>query len=229
MSTDKIDLFVKLVKLKSYLVSMIDNYEESPESLYHTEEFLDLRYPEEKEEIIALLKENKILSDREIVFDAQMHMKFKNIAEGIPKGVTLDRIFEKVGISSGEFESIEEFLSSYKNQREDDLKNIVEMLLQLAKLWVNHLEIENSADDLLALHEEEVIRPEENEEMEDVSKNTESSFMKLTTMTKRYLERLSEYYFNYGGDIQLKSFLFDLEKYIKKVDGKYQKLLDDKK
>ena len=79
MNTDKVDLFVKLVKLKSYLVSMIDNYNDSPESLYHTEEFLDLRYPEEKDEIIALLKENNIFSDREIVFDTQIHMKFKSI------------------------------------------------------------------------------------------------------------------------------------------------------
>lgn len=228
MNTDKVDLFVKLVKLKSYLVSMIDNYNDSPESLYHTEEFLDLRYPEEKDEIIALLKENNIFSDREIVFDTQIHMKFKSIAEGIPRGVSLDKIFEKVGISSGEFESIEEFLDNYKNQREEDLKNIVEMLLQLAKLWVSHLEIENSADDLLALHEEEVIRPEENEEMEDISKNSESSLMKLTAMTKKYLELLSNYFFNYGGDIQLKSFLFDLEKYIKKVEDRYQKLINDK-
>jgi hypothetical protein len=228
MSSDKIDLFVKLVKLKSYLVSMIDNYDESPESLYHTEEFLDLRFPEEKEEIITLLKENKIVSDREIVFDTQMHMKFKNIAEGMPKGVTLESIFEQVGINSDEFESIEAFLDKYKSKREEELKNIVETLLQLAKLWVQHLEIENSADDLLALHEEDVIRPEENEEMEDVSKNSESSLMKLTAITSKYLDMLSNYYFSYGGDIQLKSFVFDLEKYIKKIEAKYKTLLDEK-
>jgi hypothetical protein len=227
MSTDKVDLFVKLVKLKSYLVSMIDNYDESPESLYHTEEFLNLRYPDDKEEILTLLKENKILSDREIVFDTQMHMKFKNIAEGMPKGVTLESIFDQVGITSDEFESIKSFLNSYRSKREEELKNIVETLLQLARLWVNHLEIENSADDLLALHEEDVIRPEENKAMEDVSKNSESSLMKLTAITNKYLDMLSNYYFNYGGDIQLKSFLFDLEKFIKNIEAKYKKLLDE--
>lgn len=227
MSTDRIELFVKLVKLKSYLVSMIDNYEESPESLYHTEEFLNLRFPHEKEEIITLLKENSILSDREIVFDTSIHQKFKDIAKGIPKGMSLESIFEQVGISSDEFESIETFISKYKNQREEELKGIVEILLQLAKRWVNHLEIENSIDDLLALHEEEVIRPEENAVMDKADKNSVSSLMKLTALTNKYLDMLSDYFFNYGGDIQLKTFLFDLKKFIKKVEGKYENLLND--
>lgn len=225
MSNEKINLFVKLVKLKSYLVSMIDNYEEAPETLYLTEEFLNLRFPDEKEEIITLLKENSILSDREIVFDTHVHMKFKNIAEGIPKGKSLESIFEQAGIISDEFESIEGFISKYKNEREDELKRIVEVLLQLAKQWVNHLEIENSVDDLLALHEEEVIRPEEDAIMDNADKSSVSSLIKLTTLTNKYLDLLSDYYFKFGGDIQLKTFLFELEKFIKKVEGKYEKLL----
>jgi hypothetical protein len=229
MSNDNVDLFLKLVKLKYYLVSMIDNYEEIPESLFYAEEFLDLRFPDDKEEIITLLKENGILSDREIVSDTHIHMKFKNIAERIPKGKSLESIFEQVGISSDEFESIEAFVSKYKNQREEGLKNIVDILLQLARLWVNHLEIENSVDDLLALHEEEVMRPEEDVIMDNADKRSESSLIKLTSLTNRYLELLSDYYFNYGGDIQLNTFLFDLDKFVKKVEGKYEQLLKNSK
>ena len=195
--------------------------------MYHTEEFLDLRFPQDKEEIISLLKENSVLSDREIVFDTGIHIKFKNIVEGIPKGMSLESIFEKVGISSDEFESIEAFISKYKNQREEELKEIVEILLQLAKLWVNHLEIENSVDDLLALHEEEVIRPEEGAVMANADKSSVSSLMKLTALSNKYLDMLSNYFFNYGGDIQLKTFLFDLEKFIKKVEGKYENLINE--
>ena len=63
--------------------------------------------------------------------------------------------------------------------------------------------------------------------MDNANKSSVSSLLKLKALTNKYLDMLSDYYFNYGGDVQLKTFLFDLKKYIKKVEGKYDNLLKD--
>ena len=80
MKKDKENLFLILLKLKSYLVSMIDEPADNYSNLKLAEEYLELKFPEKKNKIIRLLEDNNIYSDSEIAFDEKIITKFRTIA-----------------------------------------------------------------------------------------------------------------------------------------------------
>lgn len=211
MNSNRIELFIKLVKLKSYLASMIDNEEDCPDSFYHTDEFLSLRYPEEKKEIISLLKQNNIKNDSDIIFDDQIHQKFKEITEGTGVNFTIDELLNEVGITSEQLNFINNYLEKYKLEREDDLKEIVGILLHIAKIWVKHQDIENTVDDFALLNEEDVLRPDEEAEYSVADNVSVVSLTQLAELTNKYLILISKYFFKYGGNVQLKKFISQLD------------------
>ena len=115
-------------------------------------------------------------------------------------------------------------IDSMKLEREDKLKILVGHLLKLAKVWTIHNQIEAEVDDYSKLTDEELIRPDEENNLEQLTERTAESFTIISSLTHQYLELFAEYYFNYGGDIPLENFLKELEELKKFTAGKYRDL-----
>ncbi|HEX9740265.1 MAG TPA: hypothetical protein VGA29_05780, partial [Ignavibacteriaceae bacterium] len=159
--TEKPDLFYILLKLRSYLVSLINSPEECDDSFSYTEEFLERRYPEMKEEIMELLITNGINSDYDIAFNEKIVFKFKDMISGTEKRTDISSLLKKYDIDAISLERDRKKSESFKNERERELNKVIETLFQLAANWAVHRELENKVDDYSTLSEEDLIRPDE--------------------------------------------------------------------
>jgi hypothetical protein len=223
MSQENFDLFLTLIKLKSYLISLVDQPEDCYRNFDLTEEYLKRRCPDKREDILELLKKNKINSDSDIAFDETIHEKFKEIAALESNLVDLHTLFEKLEIDAKSLFS-QEIL---KTQREERIKEILKVLFHLAQNWVARKELESDVEDYSILEEEEVIRPEEEKKLTNLDTYNSISYNNISSLSKKYVEQLTEYYFQYGGDISLVDFvnyLTDLKRIITK---KYMELFKE--
>jgi hypothetical protein len=224
MEPDKPDLLFILLKLRSYLISLINTPEECDDAFTYTEEFLERRYPEMKEEIMELLIDNGINSDYDIAFNEKIVLQFKQMISGAEKGTDLTSLLKKFEIETVSLEREKKKLESFKNERERELNKVIETLFQLAANWAVHRELENKVDDYSTLSEEELIRPEEEKSYDTLGENTYSSFDKISKLTEKYIYLLTDYYFKYGGDLTLIEFVEELEKIKVSVFKKYAEL-----
>ena len=227
MEQQKNDLFFILLKLKSYLISLIDDAQNCENEFKYTEEYLERCFPERKSEIINLLEENNIYGDCDIVFDEKIHLKFKEIALKADENLNLKSMLEKFDINSEELIKNEKEKQKYVYERETSLRKVLELLFTLAKEWASHKEIENNVDNYSRLNDEELLRPNEEIKLDNLDVNASISFERIMTFTQKYLDAFADYYFRYGGDISLEKFLKDLEKLKDNVSDKYSKLLKD--
>lgn len=225
-SSEQFDLFLILLRLKSYLVSLLDHPSIGNDNFDYTEEFLERKYPDRKNEILELLVSNNISCDSEIAFDEKIHTKFKEIIKGKEKGFHLSTILEKLHIENIRESSKEKTIEEFRSLREQKLREIVSALLQLARIWSQRSELEEFVDHFSILEEEELIRPYEAEELGKLDKDTSKSFNAITKLTELYLEQLTDYYFKYGGDIELVDFIKDLNKVKKLFQEKYNELFN---
>jgi len=225
MSSEQFDLFLILLKLKSYLVSLIDHPSLGNRSLEISEEFLDRKFPEKKDEILELLSSYNIHSDSEIAFDEKIHHKFKEMVRGKEKAYQLSSILEKFHIDSIEDTLKDRTVEKLRSERDQKLKELVGLLLQLARIWAQRSEIEGDVDNFTLLEEEDLIRPEEEEHLGKLGKDTSASFNTISKITQLYLEQLVEYYYKFGGDVELSEFIQGLDKIKLIVKQKYNDLL----
>lgn len=222
---EKTDLFYILLKLRSYLVSLINSPEECDDTFTFTEEFLDRRYPEMKEIIMDLLLANGINSDYDIAFNEKIVFKFKDMIAETEKRTDISVLLKKYDIDAISLERDRKKLESFQNKRERELNKVIENLFQLAANWAVHRELENKVDDYSTLSEEDLIRPEEEKSFDTLGKNTDASFDKISKLTEKYIHLLTDYYFRYGGDLTLIEFAEELEKIKVSVFKKYADLL----
>ncbi len=221
---EKPDLFYILLKLRSYLVSLINSPEECDGSFNYAEEFLERRYPEMKGEVLELLISNNINNDCDIAFNEKIVFIFKDIISGSGNNTDIASLLKKYDIESISLERESKKLESFKNERERELNKILETLFQLAANWAVHRELENKVDDFSTLSEEELIRPDEAQNYDTLGKNTYDSFNKISKLTEKYIHLLTDYYFEYGGDLTLIEFAEELEKIKRAVFKKYAEL-----
>lgn len=226
MSSEKFDLFLILLKLKSYLVSLVDHPESDINPFEYTEEYLERKYPERKEEIMDLLLSYHIHSDVEIAFDEKIHLKFKDMVKAKEESNNLLSILEKFNIELIQESVKEKTLDEIKSAREEKLKQIVTLLVQLARVWTQRSELENNVEDFSLLEEEEVIRPDEQKELGKLDRDTMLSFNMISKLSQIYLEQLIDYYFSFGGDLALADFIKNLEKFKILVNDKYKNLFN---
>ncbi len=224
MSAENSDLFYTLLKLKSYLISLVDDPNECENDFTYTSEYLDRKHPGEKEEIINLLIQNNIKGDCDIIFDEQIHLKFKDIASKTQKEIDLLKLLENLKIESEELIK-EEAVESYKSQKEYDVKNILNSLLQLAKAWSAHKELNKNLDNYSVLDEESVIRPDEEIKLNNLDQNSDFSFRFISAQTIKYLEMYAEYFFRHGGDVFLNKFKEELDNLKNSISEKYEDFL----
>ncbi len=224
MSAENNDLFYTLLKLKSYLISLVDDPNECENDFIYTSEYLERKYPGQKEEIINLLLESGINGDCDIIFDEQIHHKFKDIAGKTQKEIDLLDLLEKLKIDSEELIK-KEAVENYKSQKEYDVKNILNSLFELAKAWSSHKEINKNFDNYSVLDEEDMIRPNEENKLNNLDQNSELSFRFISSHTLKYLELYAEYYFQHGGDVFLNKFKEELDNLKKIISEKYEDFL----
>jgi len=217
MSKENFDLFLTLIKLKSYLISLVDQPEDCYKNFNITEEYLNRRCPDKREDIINLLKSNKINSDCDIAFDENIHEKFKEITTAENNVVDLPTLLDKLEIEAKNLFK-DEIL---KSEREEKIKEILKVLFHLAQNWVARKEIESDVEDYSILEEEDVIRPEEEKKLSNLDTYNSISFNNISTLSKKYIELLTEYYFKYGGDISLVDFVNYLTNIRKVITKKY--------
>jgi hypothetical protein len=220
MAQKQFDLLFTLLKLKSYLISLIDEQEEGGSSFQYTEEYLNRRVPERRDEIIYLLKENGINSDADIALDEQVHLKFKEIAMRTIPVVDLPKFLEDLQIESAELKKSD----TYAAEREEKLKEILSILFKIAKSWSIRKELETDVDNYSTLAEEDVIRPDERKIVSGLGNVTSISFEQISKQTIYYLEQMIDYYFYYGGDLNLEKFLESLNHIKDLVSNKYIEL-----
>lgn len=223
MNGENFNLFLTLVKLKFYIVSLADS-PASGKTFYLTEEFLERRAPEKKNEILATLKSHNIKNDAAIAFDDSIVLKFRKIADEKEQVTSLSVILNNLEIASKALGR--NYADEYRSEREKLAHDILEDLFQLSSNWVLHKELENRFDEYSVLDEEEVIRPDEAEKLDMLNSNTDNSFKVISDLTTSYIKMLADYYFKFGGDIHLKEFWRDLEKIKKEIIIKYRELFN---
>src|SRR3989339_1053511 len=227
MGSEQFDLFIILLKLKSYLVSLMDDPANSPENFEYTEEFLLRKYPEHKDEIIELLTTNNIISDAQIAFTENIQQKFREIVLGSEPSEKLSNILDKYQIMSIKESLNDKTLDDLKLLREQKLREIISVLLQLARVWSQRSAIENTIEDFSILDEEDLIRPEELDNLYKLDHLTTDSFEAISKLTNIYLEQLIGYYFKFGGDVSLVKFISVLEEFKQVVLKQYKNLFKE--
>lgn len=224
MEPEKFDLFIFLLKLKSFLVGIIDSPEDCETDFQFTEEFLERKFPERKDEIIEMLRSNNIGGDYDIVFNEKIHFKFREITRADEKNINLESVLDKLEIKTHHLVSDANIISNYQKLREEKLNSILTLLFELAKSWAEHREIENQFDNYAILDEEEMIRPEEEKKLLTLDKRTLSSFRLISSNSEKYIDQMIDYYFNYGGNQNLNEFVEDIKKLGEVLRNKYVEL-----
>jgi len=215
-----------LLRLKSYLISLIDSPSEGGDDLKFTLEFLERKYPDSKKKILEFLTGSKIFSDSEIAFSTN----FKDLlvsaksTGGSPDLLTMLEDF-KIRADDLLLESIQS--ERIRKNRDEQIKQIIALLMNLGNEWINRVQIEDNIDDFSRLDEEEVLRPDEETILDSLSNKTSVSFTKISTLNLIYLKLFSDYLFANGGNISLKNFIEKLDKIRNDVDRKYKKLFDE--
>lgn len=217
-------MFLTLLKLKSYLASMIDDKSTCIDGFHYTEEYLERRFPDKKDEIISLLEDNQIYSDCDIAFNEKIILQFRAIASQVATNLNLPEMLKRLDIESRDFKLTDESRETLKSGREKRLSEILDTLFQLATNWAVLKELEDKVDDYSVLDEEEVIRPEEERNLNALDDTTGKAFTILSNLTKKYIHQLTDYYFTFGGDLALKEFVEDLDDTKKLVAKKYYEL-----
>jgi len=224
MEPEKIKLYFILLRLKSYLVSLLDNPDECSNDFDYTKEFLNRRYPEKLEEVIDILRGHGINSDCDIAFDQNIQAKFKAIVDEETSNIDLETMLTQLEIETKALLEKEKKIDKYKTEREEAIKRILASLFQLSKIWVAHKNLQVDIDNYSFLEEEEILRPEEIEELKRISVDSVLSFDVIAKLTMRYLDELSDFYFRFGGDINLKNFVNEVEKLGVDIEAKYENL-----
>jgi len=223
MNQENFDLFLTLIKLKSYLISLVDQPEDCYRNFDLTEEYLKRRCPDKRDDVLEILKKYKINSDSDIAFDETIHEKFKEIASKESNLVDLPTLFGKLEIDAKTLFN-QEIL---KTQREEKIKEILKVLFHLAQNWVARKELENDVEDYSMLEEEEVIRPDEEKKLSSLDTYNSISYNNISSLSKKYIEQLTEYYFQYGGDISLVDFVNYLTDLKRIITNKYMELFKE--
>ncbi len=224
MESENSNLFFTLLKLKSYLVSLLDDPSQCDENFTYTSEYLERRLPEKKNDILSLLEDNGIYNDRDIAFNEKILVKFRSMAKEVKSSQNLVSMLTKLEIESRELNNDDRNRSEYITKREENLSKILEILFQLATNWAVLRELEDRVDNYSALNDEDVIRPDEEVNLNNLDNTTEQAFSIISDLTKKYIHLLTDYYFTYGGDLSLLSFVEELEKTKNLVSNKYADL-----
>lgn len=220
MKSDRNEMFMLLIKLKSYLLSLMESPKDADGDFTYTNEYLQRRYPQKRKEIISLLRENNINSDEDIAFDDKVHLKFRQLVKQFDKPQNLNLILEQLQIDTDDLRKLEK-IQEFNSDRDKKLVQILKLLLELSKNWTLHKELTTAVEVYSTLEEEELIRPHEEERLNKLDGNTNESFQQIADLTSQYLTELINYYFDFGGNEALQELINNFDKLKKSTAKKY--------
>ncbi len=224
MAAYQSEILITLVKLRYYLISLIESPEECYDNFNISEEFFERRNINNGQELIERLQDNGISNDCDIAFNKDIHNIFKIVAKDFSSNPDLKSMLEEFEIKVNEAHIKEDNISKFRREREEKLNVIINILFKLAKNWSMHHEIEDSIDDFNVLDDVELLRPDEEKQLDVLGDNSVYSFDIISKQTEKYIELLSDYYFKYGGDLILASFVNDISNLKSEVAKKYSNL-----
>ncbi len=224
MSSENFDILFALLKLKSFLLSMLDNQEDQEKDFSFTREYLERKYPDRADEIVDLLMEHNLFNDFDIAFNEKVHLTFKEIAAVYNTTLDLNSILKKYDIEILQNELKDSELERIRAEKEQKIKKIVMVLFQTAKLWSSHNEIDNFIDNFSFLEDIDLIRPEELKKLSELDKSSQASYGAIKALTYSYINFMIDYLFCYGGDLTLKEFSDDIEEIRNLIHKKYKEL-----
>ncbi|MCF8305096.1 MAG: hypothetical protein K9I71_02650 [Ignavibacteriales bacterium] len=223
MADEHYDIYSILLRLRSYLISLIDNKDECDDSFSFSEEYLYRKFPEMADEIIELLRRFGLESDCDVVFRKNAVEVFRKIAESKKETTDLHHMLSSLSIDALLKDPKEKLLEHYSQVRDTRLREIINQLLIMAKFWSLHSDLQGDVDNFLKLSESELLRPEEEERLNLLDGSSDVSFDNIILMTGKYLAMLADYYFEYGGNLGLNQFIKELDKVKDGVRTKYEK------
>ena len=224
MTSDNFDILFTLLKLKSFLLSMLDNQDEPEKDFTFTREYLERKYPDRADEIIDILTAHNLGNDYDIAFNEKVHLIFKEIAAVYNTTLDLNSILKKYDIETLHNGIKDAELEKTRIEKEQKIKKIVLVLFQTAKLWSTHNEIDNYIDNFSFLEDIDLIRPEEIKKLSELDKSSQASFGAIKMLTYSYINFMIDYLFCYGGDLILKEFSDDIEEIRTLINKKYKEL-----
>jgi hypothetical protein len=224
MAAYQSEILLTLVKLRYYLISLIESPEECYDNFNISEEFFERRNIINGNELLEKLQDKGINNDCDIAFDKDIHNIFKMVAQDFSSNPDLKSMLEEFEIKVNEALIKEDSISIFRREREEKLNEIISILFKLAKNWSMHHEIEDSIDDFNVLDDVELLRPDEEKQLDVLGDNSVYSFDIISKQTEQYIELLSDYYFKYGGDLILAGFVNDISNLKSEVAKKYSNL-----
>ncbi len=224
MPTNQSEILLILVKLRYYLVSLIQSPEECFDNFNISEEFFERKNLTNGEELLSKLQENGVNNDCDIAFNKDIHNIFRIVAQDFSTNPDLNSMLKDFEIKTNELHMKEDNISKFQRKREENLNEIIATLFKLAKNWSMHHEIENSIDDFNVLDDVELLRPDEEKQLDVLGDNSVYSFDVISKQTEKYIELLTDYYFKYGGDLILAGFVNDISNLKSEVAKKYSNL-----
>lgn len=224
MATYQSEILLTLVKLRYFLISLIESPEECYDNFNISEEFFERRNIINGNELLEKLQDNGINNDCDIAFNKDIHNIFKIVSQDFSSNPDLKSMLEEFEIEVNEALIKEDNISKFRRKREEKLNEIINILFKLAKEWSMHHEIEDSIDDFNALDDVELLRPDEEKQLDVLGDNSVYSFDIISKQTEKYIELLSDYYFKYGGDLILAGFVNDISNLKSVVAKKYSNL-----
>lgn len=224
MAAYQSEILLTLVKLRYFLISLIESPEECYDNFNISEEFFERRNIINGNELLEKLQDNGINNDCDIAFNKDIHNIFKIVSQDFSSNPDLKSMLEEFEIEVNEALIKEDNISKFRRKREEKLNEIINILFKLAKEWSMHHEIEDSIDDFNALDDVELLRPDEEKQLDVLGDNSVYSFDIISKQTEKYIELLSDYYFKYGGDLILAGFVNDISNLKSVVAKKYSNL-----
>ncbi|MFH0735582.1 MAG: hypothetical protein V1773_11905 [bacterium] len=222
--SDNFDILFTLLKLKSFLLSMLENQDEPEKDFTFTREYLERKNPDRADEIIDILVAHNLVNDYDIAFNEKVHLIFKDIAALYNTSLDLNSILKKYDIETLQSGLKDAELEKTRIEKEQKIKKIVLVLFQTAKLWSTHNEIDNFIDNFSFLEDIDLIRPEEVKKLSELDKSSQVSFGAIKALTFSYINFMIDYLFCYGGDLTLKEFSDELEEVRTLINKKYNEL-----
>ncbi|MCH8170035.1 MAG: hypothetical protein IIB07_02745 [Bacteroidetes bacterium] len=224
MAAYQSEILLTLVKLRYFLISLIESPEECYDNFNISEEFFERRNITNGNELLEKLQDNGINNDCDIAFNKDIHNIFKIVSQDFSSNPDLKSMLEEFEIEVNEALIKEDNISKFRREREEKLNEIINILFKLAKEWSMHHEIEDSIDDFNTLDDVELLRPDEEKQLDVLGDNAVYSFDIISKQTEKYIELLSDYYFKYGGDLILAGFVNDISNLKSVVAKKYSNL-----
>ena len=121
MAAYQSEILLTLVKLRYFLISLIESPEECYDNFNISEEFFERRNIINGNELLEKLQDNGINNDCDIAFNKDIHNIFKIVSQDFSSNPDLKSMLEEFEIEVNEALIKEDNISKFRREREEKL------------------------------------------------------------------------------------------------------------